>query len=64
MIICVNGEYREATQEEQERVESLVQSVGEMPKSNEERIKELETTQLDLAEAITVLYEGQVTSNG
>lgn len=58
MIICVDGTYREATPEEQAEIDELIKNAPVLPKSDDERITELEINQLDLAEAIATLYEG------
>lgn len=58
MIICVDGIYREATPEEQAEIDELIKNAPVLPKSDDERITELEKSQLDLAEAIATLYEG------
>lgn len=63
MLINENGIEREMTEEETNFYLSLLEQTNNQP-SLEEQIKEIKTNQLDLAEAITQLYESSVINNG
>ena len=60
MIINVDGVNREATQEETALFMAELEQIKYQPKSIQEQVDELRNSQLDIAEALTSIYESGV----
>lgn len=60
ILVNVDGVIREATNIELELFESMVTDFEQRPKTVQEQIDEISSAQLDIAEALTSLYESEV----
>ena len=64
MIIQNNDGIRDATPDEESNIKALLELCPKDFKSVQEQIDEIRTSQLDIAEAVTSLYESEAISNG
>lgn len=60
ILVNVDGVIREATSEELEAFERMAADFEQRPKTIQEQINEISSAQLDIAEALTSLYESEV----
>ncbi len=60
ILVNVDGVIREATNKEQELLDRMAADFEQRPKTVQEQIDEISSAQLDIAEALTSLYESEV----